>query len=135
VITKIVTKTIKNTTELNKLKERIEFLEKQIAELLEKNDALSAQLALRGIDAQRVGEQAQRIVTLEHELQTERAALLTAQEQFSAQLVLRGVDAQRVGEQAQRIVTLEHELQTERAALLTAQEQLDDALDAREKDR
>lgn len=91
-ITKIVTKTINNTTELNKLKERIEELERQNAELLEKNSALSAQLALRGVDAHKIGEQAQRIVSLEHELAAERASITSIQEQLDDALDAREKD-------------------------------------------
>eukprot|EP00026_Physarum_polycephalum_P001759 Phypoly_transcript_01761.p1 GENE.Phypoly_transcript_01761~~Phypoly_transcript_01761.p1 ORF type:complete len:997 (+),score=299.16 Phypoly_transcript_01761:86-3076(+) len=152
VITKIVTKTVTNTAELNKLKERIEELEKlnaelqaknanlekQNAELLDKNMALSAQLALRGVDAVKVGEQAQQIVTLEHELATERTKVLTLEEK-ARQLELQGkqiqAQSQRLEEQSLRISTLENQAAATHASLLAAQEQLDDALDAREKDR
>ena len=151
-ITKIITKTVTNTAELNKLKERIEELEKQLAELqakyaalekqnaelLDKNMALSAQLALRGVDAQKVGEQAQQIVTLEHELATERLRVQTLEEK-ARQVELQGkqlhAQSQRIEEQSQRILTLENQSAATHASFMAVQEQLDDALDAREKDR
>lgn len=91
-ITKIVTKTINNTAELNKLKERIEELERLNAELMDKNNALSAQLALKGVDAHKIGEQAQRIVTLEHEISAGRANLTSLQEQLDDALDAREKD-------------------------------------------
>lgn len=113
-------------------------LEKQNAELLDKNMALSAQLALRGVDAQKVGEQAQQIVALEHELATERLKVQTLEEK-ARQVELQGKQIQsqtlRLEEQQQRILGLENQSAATHASLLAAQEQLDDALDAREKDR
>lgn len=100
--------------------------------------ALSAQLALRGVEAQKVGEQAQQIVTLEHELTSERLRIKQLEEK-AKQLELQGKQLQahtlKIEEQEQRILTLQNQSAATHASLLAAQEQLDDALDAREKDR